>query len=241
MSEALVIPDSITPYRGYKALNLDERGQLCSPSYSTIWAARKRLEATCPNSASHWGWCPVEGEPRSTESMQQAEPGVVPMTAVARSSVSMLLPQLLPQRPPKPNNKLPEGWNWSWEALLHDSPAEGCGCGIYVADKPEGCISYLGPTGVIAEISLWGKVIRGDRGARGQYAYPAQLLVPRSLRDDAVRRAEEVYGIGSLILDEPLEAPPPPEPRVSLPLATLTPNPTLSMTVWAAAAKLLGK
>lgn len=194
LPEAPVIPDSIEPYLGYKALNVFEAG-LASPSYHCFWPVGSRLEARCTTGVSQWSWVPKEGEPRSMEE-QTYEFGGTRFMTVSSSSARVGTYRT----PTKPNNPLPPGWNWSWEPLTHDSPAEDCHCGIYVAKKPEKCLQYLGASGVIAEIALWGKVIPAHDGARGQYAYPQKILTPKAL----MRHVEPVallYGLKIDVLD----------------------------------------
>lgn len=203
-----VIPDSIEPVRGFKALSVIGDFSLSSPSQSALWPKRKRMEAQCTSGLSHWAWVPVEGEPRELDAtttlapLMVRAPNVVAVTAVVSSSAIGM--PVIPQTPPKPNNPLPPGWSWSWEALTHDAPAEDCSCGIYVADTPEATLSYLHQNGVIAEIALWGKVIPGTSGARGQYAYVTRLLTPVQIVDE-IRPVSEAYGAPMLILEEERE------------------------------------
>ena len=62
----------------------------------------------------------------------------------------------------------------------HDVPApvEGCTCGIYALADPDGLPSSAIVFGMV---KLWGRVIRGEHGARTQYAYPSTLCVPAAL------------------------------------------------------------
>lgn len=214
----MIIPDSIEPRRGYKALNYNAEGMLFSPSEHTHWPPKKRLEATCKN--IEWGWCPIEAEePRSMDDTVTvavdpavrsaggaliATPArVMASTAIVSSSGAWVTPrQPLPRR--KPKAKLPEGWVWSWEPLEHEI-GEGCSCGIYVVDEPRDAMNYLDRNyGCMVEVALWGKVVPGSNGARGQYAYPQRILSPRALVPE-VRQVSLNYGIAILVLD-PVES-----------------------------------
>lgn len=202
-----IIPDSIEPRRGYKALNVMDDGTLCSPSYAAVWPPGRAYEAMC-GATGEWGWTPVQGEPRSMDDRISFEAhrlqggGMVTVsTALAASSASVRVPT---QRP-KPTNPLPPGWSWSWEMYTHDSPEPGCHCGVYIADEPKDCVTYMGKdNGIICEIALWGRVIPASSGARGQYAYPQRILAPRSLVG-SVKDTARLYGIPTLVLD-PLES-----------------------------------
>jgi hypothetical protein len=70
----------------------------------------------------------------------------------------------------------------------HDSPTERCRCGIYAArsldDLRSQMLLGLG-IAVVGEVLLWGKVIPGSRGYRGQFAYPKHLyIMMRGLRKE---------------------------------------------------------
>ena len=65
MSELMVVPDSIDPVKGYKALNVNTNdGTLWSPSETVQWPVKQRLEAHCTRGLSQWSWVPIEGKPR---------------------------------------------------------------------------------------------------------------------------------------------------------------------------------
>lgn len=51
------------------------------------------------------------------------------------------------------------------------APAQGCDCGIYALKD------FCGVGLVFGQVSLWGRVIEGERGYRAQYAYPKRLWV----------------------------------------------------------------
>jgi hypothetical protein len=186
-----VIPDSIEPYKGYKALDLLDDGRLCSPSQNTIWPARARLEAHCTRGLSEWQWVPKEGEPRSMDATSSTLPTLAYSSGIV--STSTVLVRTAEPRP-KPNNPLPPGWAWSWEPLTHDAPQEGCYCGIYVVDNPDDCLHYVNSNSVLVEVALWGLTITAHRGARGQYAYPQRIIVAHQ-HYKFLRETSLLYGI----------------------------------------------
>ena len=80
----------------------------------------------------------------------------------------------------------------------HEAPEETCGtggghgCGIYAAKTASACADFLkgsySPSQVrgagvvhrvIGKVALWGKVIEGELGWRAEYAYPAEIWIPR--------------------------------------------------------------
>ena len=173
-----VIPDSIEPYVGYKALTIGDDTALYSPSESSIlWPPRRPLGAVCTRTGE-WSWVPVEGAARRPYEGRR----------------------VVPTAKPEPTNPLPPGWSWSWEALTHDAPAQGCSCGIYAVNDPAGCLSYVKPDGVIVEVAVWGNVVPASGGVRGQYAYPQRILAPKLILEE-VRPTAILYGIPILVLD----------------------------------------
>ena len=79
---------------------------------------------------------------------------------------------------------------------LHESPAAGCGCGLYAARDPELAVAYL-PTHIketlrarqpeilgydvvmaIGRVSLWGRVVEAEWGWRAERGYPTELYLP---------------------------------------------------------------
>lgn len=204
-----VIPDSIEPYKGYKALNVARDGTLWSPSEATMWPVKQRLEAQCTRGLSQWSWVPVEGEPREMDATTTVPRGrtafVSAVTAVPSSSG--IVPTVAAPVNVKPSNPLPPGWNWSWEPLTHEAPAQGCSCGIYAVEKPASCLSYVKPEGVIVEVAVWGNVVPASSGVRGQYAYPQSILAPHEIVDE-LKVTAELYGIPIVVLDPPEPEPP---------------------------------
>lgn len=200
LPDEMVVPDSIEPYRGFKALNMEADGTLWSPSEQGVqWPVKQKLEATCTRGLSVWGWVPIEGEPRNLDATIEAAKRSV--GAVTSVSSSIRWPSG-PHRAPKPNNPLPAGWNWSWEPLTHEAPAQDCTCGIYVVKDPGSCLTYLrSPDGIIVEVTLWGRTVPAHQGARGQFAYPTKILSPAAILDE-VRASAALYEIPIVVLDE---------------------------------------
>ena len=99
----------------------------------------------------------------------------------------------------------------------HLAPHIRCGCGIYAAKGVELAASYFDGYGpltdqpafrVIGRVSLWGRVVEGERGYRASHAYPAHLYVPgRSLNGASEVSPEEValaltaYGVPVELLE----------------------------------------
>ncbi len=178
-----VVPDSIEPYVGYKYLQISQDGSLVSPQGSSGWPVGERFEATC-GAAAPPKWHAVAPHPH-----------VVTKSAYPQYH-SMNQPLTYVAGPPMPEIQLPAGLVWSWEQHRHThiAPDEHCGCGIYVASTTEGCAGYARPGKVLVQVALWGKVIRGDDGARGQYAYPLRIVAGEVEREWA-QKAGEKYGV----------------------------------------------
>lgn len=190
MSE-LVIPDSIEPFIGYKALVIRPDMLLSSPSYETIWPVGKRLEAKCAKPVTI-RWIKKEGtDPAFLPSLRtrgsahhhgrQARGDVVLWT----NTTSLISDLHFP-----PMEELPEGYHWSWEEVEHTVAEAGCSCGIYVVQDLKNTFSYMQRNAVVCEIALWGQTTVANRGARGQYAYPQKMYVPEHLERMASAVAE---------------------------------------------------
>jgi hypothetical protein len=61
----------------------------------------------------------------------------------------------------------------------HESPADGCSCGVYAAKNYEQLQSMIGVAGkeVRGEVYLWGKVVEHGAGYRAQFAYPKNFIL----------------------------------------------------------------
>jgi len=91
--------------------------------------------------------------------------------------------------------------DWSWEVQNCKIPAgEHCSCGIYVASDMAGAAHYFSHECVFAKIALWGNVTVADHGARGQYAYPQELVIPPYLAE-AGERVAAIYQVPFRILN----------------------------------------
>lgn len=120
-------------------------------------------------------------------------------------------------RPGDPRHGRWDGETFISHAGPHLAPHVRCGCGIYASKGVELAASYFdgyGPTfdqpafRVIGRVSLWGRVIEGDRGYRASHAYPSHLYVPgRSLNGGSEVSPEEValaltvYGVPVELLE----------------------------------------
>jgi hypothetical protein len=86
----------------------------------------------------------------------------------------------------------------------HRAPDADCECGIYAARSPETLAPYLDSTypgrtavgSVLGQVRLWGTVVEGDRGWRGEYAYPDLLYASNGLTEHSLRD----YGVPVLAL-----------------------------------------
>lgn len=80
------------------------------------------------------------------------------------------------------------------------TPVESCVCGIYAVDKVTrelvGLQNYMsiGETAVLGRVALWGTVIIGANGYRGEFAYPQVLYVPDRAFDTIAPRLR-IYSV----------------------------------------------
>jgi hypothetical protein len=81
----------------------------------------------------------------------------------------------------------------------HAAPCLECACGIYAARRPEDALVYL--TGrdepevvgrLLGRVALWGLVVEGEHGWRGQHAYPFELPASDVARRYRVRPCREI-------------------------------------------------
>lgn len=97
------------------------------------------------------------------------------------------------------------------EEADHASPSEACGCGIHGVFDPGELPLQLG-SGLSAMVwgvvAVWGKVIVGDRGVRGEYARPVALFHqpppagdawlnwnPPRIESPVIQRLADIYGL----------------------------------------------
>jgi hypothetical protein len=82
----------------------------------------------------------------------------------------------------------------------HLSPSTRCTCGIYAAREPELLLGFLPPpirraatiitpavmgyetVLALGLVSVWGEVVEGELGWRGEFAYPREILVPAAVK-----------------------------------------------------------
>lgn len=194
----MIVPDSIEPVYGWKALRITKDGRLASPQQTTIWPVKQRLEATCGSNRVTYAWTAVHGEPKPSpvevSGMVQggavfSSASVVSVTASSTGGGSMMVTPA-----EKPKTQLPAGMSWSWEPQPHEIASNDCRCGIYVVNNVRSAGTYLSADCILAEVCLWGRVVPGSEGARGQYAYPRQLFAPDTLADVATMVAQ-LYGV----------------------------------------------
>lgn len=197
----VLIPDAIEPLYGWKALEITHDGRLCSPQQrQTVWPVKKRLEAVCHNTArqSSYEWKAIRGTKGNPAPPQVTAPPsgtIVTSAAMTISSTVTVSGGNWHVEPPEPPALvLPQGMVWSWEEVPHEIASNNCRCGIYVVNDPRQCQSYLNQNCLLAEICLWGRVVPGSEGARGEFAYPRQLFAPDTLTDVATMVAQ-LYGV----------------------------------------------
>ena len=88
----------------------------------------------------------------------------------------------------------------------HTAPDPKCKCGFYAVDTLPRLLEVYETwsrlfsrleieryPAVLGKVKMWGKVIPGERGWRAQYAYPAELLIVKSVVGDLLNRHLPVY------------------------------------------------
>lgn len=179
-----VVPDTIEPHLGIKALTIRD-GTLHSPQQGTAWPKQKRLEAACKYRSIAW-------ELRDSPEGWPKELFWVP-SSVLRQGESTDVGW--------PTEPAPPGKTWVPHEVEHQLSLCTAKCGIYVVDTPRQCEPYLrdhwgqrnGHT-ILASVALWGQVVKGNKGARGQYAYPIRLVGPLEW-EPQMRATAEAYAI----------------------------------------------
>jgi hypothetical protein len=93
----------------------------------------------------------------------------------------------------------------------HEAPAEICECGIHAARSLAEWDHYLtvgAESRVFGRVLLWGSVVEGSSGWRGQQARPVEIFVPAAVASaPAVAGGLEVYGVPIHLLGEAAVAP----------------------------------
>jgi len=191
-------PDSIEPYVGFKYLRVTGGFTLYSNSGSANWPHGKALVARC---VRDWGY---QWEPSDRGEAQQPYKKGKRMEAVygGKSVVKAqwwINETPLSYKPPKrPKLELPDrlAWSYNKQSCPHDPVAEDCACGIYVVDSAEHAANYTHYGRLLVKVALWGKVISGDKGARGQYAYPLEIVGSSQANDEKMMEGVGIaYGV----------------------------------------------
>lgn len=192
-----VVPDSIEPYVGFKYLSLID-GVLVSNCGYDRWPTRSRAVAEC-KAQGQYKWQALKQATVSTPESVQA-------LFHQMNPVYSYIPY--PSAIAKPTLELPHGYVWSYEQerFDHEPADESCSCGFYAVDEKKDCAPYAAMhNGVLVEVAIWGKVVVGDTGARGQYAYPQRIIASPEMAE-AATTAGEAYGI-PVEIDETVPAP----------------------------------
>jgi hypothetical protein len=88
-----------------------------------------------------------------------------------------------------------------YRLLPHESvPCANHTCGIYAVSEPEHLSSYPNYNRAVGTVSLWGKVVPGDKGYRAEFAYPKEVWIPCSPSEEKERTLVaaglvDLYGI----------------------------------------------
>jgi hypothetical protein len=173
-----VIPDSIEPVIGWRGWALSDNGLLLSQHNHMQWTPGERAEAKCSPSLGgtmpwmmppRYKWEATKGAKQTREQAQKYVEGWRKQYAGVSHA---------PHIPDAPVIELPYGWGWvctvveSAGSKPHEAPGEHCTCGIYAVSDLNSALSG----DIIGRIALWGKVVPGTHGWRGQYAYPVELF-----------------------------------------------------------------
>jgi hypothetical protein len=154
----LLAPDAIEPLELWRTWNY-EQGRLISHNRAT-WEPGQALEARCSA---------VDARAEEAEQAELARELVRRWPTASRERIQMSDDEL--------GDEL--GALFA-DVFRHVTPEVDCTCGIYALDDPACC-----PPGVIyGKVALWGKVVRGETGARAQLGYPTALYVPDHLLGD---------------------------------------------------------
>lgn len=202
------VPDLIEPYYGYKWLRVNNDHLLSNHSYQ-YWPNDGPVVARCSIDPGHQ-WAPVATGNEQPKIVWNED------TDTNTSSGTIIRPGQPPQPFTGDPNRvdpdlrtrivLPWGQSWSWEPLpRHPAPQENCSCGIYAVNTPKQCDHYGFHRAVLVRVAVWGKVIRGTDGVRGQYAYPVKIVkAAKEVDGEQVANLRHRYR-----LEKPVPAPPP--------------------------------
>jgi hypothetical protein len=103
-----------------------------------------------------------------------------------------------------------------WARLpLHEPPNRDCCCGIHAVHTVADAARYLharspherrGLSRVVGTVNVWGRIVEGERGWRGGFAYPERLFVPTTRRRRAAAAALWPYRLAAEAVAEELAA-----------------------------------
>lgn len=182
-----MVPDAIEPYYGIKWLYVNPEGRLYSHTASACWPEDGPLVAKC---MVDWGqeWRPV---PRGEANYQVRYDNEAEVHGTYNSTPQpgwVIRPSQEDLRFEKDPDEvwqrvrttivLPPNLEWSWEPreCPHEAPDPDCACGIYVVQKPKQCENYKRSSSVLVKVALWGHLVPGTEGCRGQFGYPVEVL-----------------------------------------------------------------
>lgn len=168
----MIVPDGIEPVVGWRRWGV-RNGRLVSMHSGHLWEHGEAMQAKCQH-VWHKFALTRDGYITWKETKKVAEMYKVPRPLV---------------RPPK-------GMGYELIPQSHDAPEAACSCGLYARDTEQATRSDgLGYGVVLGKVSLWGKVIPGDRGYRAQFGYPAEIWAeePFSMGLDAYGVPVHVY------------------------------------------------
>lgn len=188
-----VVPDYCAPLVGYRKWNLTNDGRLTSVTSDERWPARQPLRAVC------------RMRPKPVITPPVFRPADPPWGCRGRMLFGT------PYNPTWANGSgdadacLSDGFVCDLIAIALqvvplqlirycDAPNAKCYCGIYAHAEP--VFEYEGF--VSGEVSLWGRVMKGERGYRAQFAYPKSLTL--HYPDEAMaRRIADTYGVPCVV------------------------------------------
>lgn len=183
-----VVPDKINPEVGWRSWDVTN-GVLHSVNQRTAWPIKKALEAYCDHGPE------LVYEPRRygrIVPMGMASEGVADAkghTVVFQRVFGFETGGLGPLHDEPPAVQLPKGWGYELVEVPQEVPGNDCSCGIYALESKEALLRSPYVSGgqmAVGAVSLWGKVIKGERGYRAQFAYPLFLYTDEPLLDYGV-------------------------------------------------------
>ncbi len=193
-----VVPDSIEPVEAWRRWNFNGV-TLMSVNDGSAWKPGEHMVASCRGGAAKsysWrfarsGLTLAQAAATATNLQQQAA-----LTSSLRSlSFSGAHARTFATYPQAPTVQPPDGYGYQLVTETHDAPHENCTCGIYAAKT----LAQCPPAEISGKVSMWGKVIPGDRGYRAEFAYPSELHVPAKLAEHPALIA---YGVPIVVAED---------------------------------------